>query len=512
MEIDEHRKKRTSPRAVVKRPSVGIYDLVLANLSETVILADKRGFIVYVSPNAAAVLGYSPEDLQAFGSIGAFLGEELFDPTGSDPVAEVREFERTLTGGDGRERIFLITVKKDSVGGGTIVSVFRDITERRQAEMALAESERFLSSVFASVPDGISVVDKDLTILRVNPAMESRYQNAAPLVGKKCYTAYHNRPESCAVCPALRTIETGETQREVILRPYMPGEGVGWVDLHSFPLVDSETGGVRGVVVFARNVTDRKKAEDLLIQNARLEAVAHLSQGISHNFNNLLQVILGNADLALADLAAGDFLRLQHYLARIVDNSCLGARVVKGLQEFIATRTEATSDHTEILDLTDTVARGIELAGPWCEPEPEEHGKNVRLFQMLRTGCFVKGDTRQLLDVVVHLLRNAAEAVAGGGEIRVSTKVEGNEVVLCVEDSGIGIAKENQYRVFEPFYTTRGPGRIGMGLASSLGIVVGHYGKIGVESEEGAGTTFTVRLPLAARLVAELPREPSESL
>jgi len=619
------------------QPPEGVYDLVLTNLSETVVLADERGFIVYVCPNAATVLGYSAEELQAFGRIGAFLGDDLFPPRSEHP-GDVCTFERTLTGGDGRKRVFLIAVKEESFGGGTVVYVFRDvteskrhienlsrikdeqdllldnihtlvwfltdpwthggvnravaeffgmtrdelaqkslgeilrdrmeadiclmgntnaftqkrqirchewvtnaggekrllavtrtpklddkgnvacivcsaddITEQRQAEMALAESERFLSSIFASVPDGISVVDKDLTIMRVNPAMESRYRNAAPLAGKKCYAAYVNRTVPCAVCPALRTIETGETQREVIPRPGIRGKSAGWVELNAFPLVETETGRVRGVVVFARNVTDRKQAEDLLIQNARLEAVAHLSAGVSHNFNNLLQIILGNADLALADITCGDICRLQHYLTRIVDNSRFGAKVVKSLQEFIATRCGATPVHTEILDLTDTVAKGLELAGSWWEADPKGHGKIIRLAHMLRTGCFVKGDKGQLLDVVVHLLRNAAEAVAGGGEIRITTEVKGSEVVLRVEDSGIGIAKEDQYRVFEPFYTTRGPQRIGMGLASSLGIVSGHSGKIEVQSEEGAGTAFTVRLPLATRPVAELRTEPAVS-
>lgn len=135
---------------------------------------------------------------------------------------------------------------------------------RQTTEHALIESERFLASVFTSVQDGISVLDEDMTILRVNPAMEQWYPHALPLVGKNCYQAYHGRSKPCAVCPSLRTIRTGKADFEIIPRRGSSGEITGWLDLYSFPLRDSESGEMRGVIEYVRDITERKRAEEAL--------------------------------------------------------------------------------------------------------------------------------------------------------------------------------------------------------------------------------------------------------
>ena len=144
------------------------------------------------------------------------------------------------------------------------VAVIRNVTERREVEEALRESQTFLSNVFRSIQDGISVLDTEMNIVRANETMEWWYAHAMPLAGKKCYEAYHGRSEPCEMCPALRTLKTGAGAFYVFPRIGRGGNVNGWLDLHTFPLVDAATGEHKGVIEYARDVTERKRVEDAL--------------------------------------------------------------------------------------------------------------------------------------------------------------------------------------------------------------------------------------------------------
>jgi PAS domain S-box-containing protein len=144
------------------------------------------------------------------------------------------------------------------------ISHVQDITQRKKAEEALKESQRFLSNIFSGIQDGLSILDTELNILRVNPAMEQWYSHAMPLVGKKCYEAYHGRGERCDVCPTYQTINTGKAAYEIVPKTGPGGKIVGWLDLYSFPLIDAVTEKMRGVIEYVRDISDRKRAEETL--------------------------------------------------------------------------------------------------------------------------------------------------------------------------------------------------------------------------------------------------------
>jgi two-component system cell cycle sensor histidine kinase/response regulator CckA len=135
---------------------------------------------------------------------------------------------------------------------------------RRRSEEALRESERFLGGILDSIQEGISVLDTERRILRVNPVMERWYAHAMPLIGKKCYEAYHHRDGPCDVCATKRVLDDGAPGHEEVPRRGPTGEVVGWLDLFSFPLIDRTTGKLAGVVEFVRDITQRKAAEAAL--------------------------------------------------------------------------------------------------------------------------------------------------------------------------------------------------------------------------------------------------------
>ncbi|HMK75664.1 MAG TPA: PAS domain S-box protein, partial [Thermodesulfobacteriota bacterium] len=139
----------------------------------------------------------------------------------------------------------------------------------RQTDEPLREAEHFLSDIFASIQDGISILDKDMNIIRVNQTMERWYSHAMPLVGKKCYEAYHGRSERCNICPTHQTVLTGKAAHEVVPKVGPGGKIVGWLDLYSFPFIETSTKKMRGVIEYVRDITERKRAEEQLLNAAQ---------------------------------------------------------------------------------------------------------------------------------------------------------------------------------------------------------------------------------------------------
>jgi PAS domain S-box-containing protein len=153
-------------------------------------------------------------------------------------------------------RIVLLLV---AMGLGVIYIFFnhRGLKEKNAGEL-------FLAGIFSSIQDGLCVLDQDYNILRVNPTMEKWHAHALPLVGKKCYEAYYGRSEPCEVCSARHTLETGEANTCLLTKTGPQGETMGWLELHSFPLLNPDTGKIKGVIEYIRDTTARKEAEDSL--------------------------------------------------------------------------------------------------------------------------------------------------------------------------------------------------------------------------------------------------------
>jgi PAS domain S-box-containing protein len=140
-----------------------------------------------------------------------------------------------------------------------VTGVFFDITDRKRTEEELNKSERFLQNVFDAIQDGISVLDNDLNIFKINNTMEKWYAHAMPFEGRKCYQVYHGKTERCEICPSTRALETGSLQKDIV--PLVEsGQTVGWLELYAFPILDAY-GNPSGIVEYVRNITEKRQAE-----------------------------------------------------------------------------------------------------------------------------------------------------------------------------------------------------------------------------------------------------------
>lgn len=395
-------------------------------------------------------------------------------------------------------------------------SLQTEIAERQRAEAALRNNESFLSNTFSSIQDGLCVLDSELNIVRVNPAMERWYAHALPLVGQKCYEAYHRRSEPCQVCPSRQTLETGKVASEVIPKMGAHGEVAGWLEVYSFQLVDTDSGKMKGVINYIRDITEHKQAEEALRQSeeqlrqaVKMEAVGRLAGGVAHDFNNILTGITGYCELLLMDFKDHDSRRQD--MEEIKNAAERAASLTRQLLAF----SRKQMLQMQPLDLNVVVANMDRMLKRII-------GEDIELATIPAPGpAFVKADPGQMEQVILNLAVNAREAMPRGGKLTVETAnlnldadytqqhlevKAGPYVMLAISDTGSGLDKETQSRIFEPFFTTKEPGQgTGLGLATVYGIIKQSGGHIYIYSEPGQGTTFKIYLPRLEDAVASAP-------
>ena len=239
----------------------------------------------------------------------------------------------------------------------------------------------------------------------------------------------------------------------------------------------------------AERIKAQRKAEQNLVQSARLAAVGEMAAAVAHELNSPLTTVMGFVELALEDLPASS--KTHEDLQLVLQEARRARDIVRRLLDF-ARRTEpmriATDINTLVNETLALVAHLITTSGVLLDVYLDEH---LPLVQV---------DRAEIKQVLLNLIHNALQAMPHGGEMRVTTSHIEDEtgawVVIAITDTGVGMSAEQQMRIFEPFYTTR-RGGTGMGLAVSYSIVQQHGGEILVQSQEGVGSTFSVRLPIS---------------
>ncbi|MEK7371640.1 MAG: ATP-binding protein, partial [candidate division NC10 bacterium] len=256
----------------------------------------------------------------------------------------------------------------------------------------------------------------------------------------------------------------------------------------------------------ARAYADLAATQDQLVRTEKLRALGEMASGVAHDFNNMLAVIVGRAQLMLADIQDP---RHRRWL-QVIERSALdGAQTVRRLQEFSRVRRDQPF---VAVNVNRIVEEALEATSPRWQEEPRSRGIVVEVSTRLNPDLPpVAGDPAELREALTNLILNAVDAMPQGGTLTLETRRADGRVEILVSDTGVGMPEDVRERIFDPFFTTKGSQGTGLGLAMTYGILSRHDARVTVESEEGRGTTFRLSfaasdLPAEPRIDAEAPR------
>ena len=402
---------------------------------------------------------------------------------------------------DGSVRRLLLTKAPLLAADGEIAGIVTagiDITDRYVAEQALRQSEDRFRTLIEQAPIAISV-SRDGIGLYANPKFVQMF-------GLPSSTAAIGRPITEYFAPEFREASRERTRRRALGLPVpLEWESVGVrSDGSRFPihvaLEQVQLPDGMANLGFVLDLTERKAAEqaqeqaqEQLRQAAKEEDIGRLAGGIAHDFNNLLTAIRGSAEMALLGLPPGEGPRED--LEQIEQSADRAAALTRQLLAFA----RRTMLQPEVVDLG-AIVRSLE---PMLR---RLIGEDITLVTVTPEGTgSVLADPGKIEQVIVNLAVNARDAMPTGGTLTIETadsselSASGPMTTLSVTDTGLGMDAQVQGHLFEPFYTTKGPGQgTGLGLATAHGIVRQSGGTITVQSAPGSGSTFTIHLPRVA--------------
>jgi PAS domain S-box-containing protein len=377
------------------------------------------------------------------------------------------------------------------------VALVRDITERKEIEALLRYKELFdnvIDPVFICQPQGAFLEVNDVACDQLqysrSEILQMRFKDIVPPSQRGVLQRMDER---------IRCGETVQAEIEVMTH----SGGTIPYEFHS-RLIDYQH--KPAVLSVARDVSMRKKMEEKLIRSERLSAVGEMASGVAHNFNNLLQMILGAGEAALSKLGAGEIRKSQEAIYTLIEACQRGADIVKRIKEFTLAKNDEIKA-AKVFDLGDLISEAVQLTKPFWS-DPAAPGK-YRLNYIRPLGAMVKGNPSELYEVLVNIIKNALEAMPKGGTMTISSEMRNGRIHLSVADTGEGISEENLQRLFQPFFTTKGKRSSGLGLSSSYGIVKKHQGSMAVKSVLGQGSTFVISLPLAQAKPTDVVKPPS---
>jgi PAS domain S-box-containing protein len=498
------------------RTSEEKYRLVVENANQGIVVI-QDGKVRFVNPKVTEISGFSQEEL----SERSF--PEFIHPDDRDLVAN-RHRDRLK--GEEVPHVYAFRVRDrygtirwleiNAVlitweGRPATLNFLSDITERKETLDALRESEERFRQLAENIDVVFWVNSLNGRKLYINPAYETVWKQPCERVYKEpaaWLESVHPEDRQHMIEVFEKSKQRDFVRSEYEYRIIWPSGEVRWISERAFPVVN-EHGAVYRVAGIAEDITQHKHLEEQLIWSQKMETVGRLAGGVAHDFNNMLTIIRGYAELGRMGLHPAD--PLHGDLQEILGAANRAAKLTHQLLTFSRRQViePRVINLNDVLLHTDKMLRRI-------------IGEDIELVTLPTEDLGrIRVDPGQVEQVLVNIAVNSRDAMPNGGKLTIETDnvtldetyaarhvgvTPGEYVMLAVSDTGIGMTREVKEHLFEPFFTTKDAGKgIGLGLATCYGIVKQNGGNIWVYSEPGRGTTFKIYFPRVALEAEALP-------
>jgi nitrogen fixation negative regulator NifL len=495
-------------------------------------LTDSKGTILWVNPAFTKLTGYTVAEaigqnmrLLKSGKHDEGFYRNLWETVNSGKVWQGDIINRRKDGSLYDEGMTITPVRDERGESTYFIAMKQDITDRKQAETSLRESEELFRSLSVSSPLGIFLTDIQGRLTYANPRCRELYGFTLMESQNDGWTQFIHVDDREWVTRQWQVFITDGIDYSCEYRVCHRNGNVLCVHVRAGRM-QSERGESTGFVGTIEDVTLRKRSEDDLreskqklehaleelqeaqqqvIQQERLRALGTMASGIAHDFNNALAAILGFTELliyrpeTLADKEKTlRFLQMMNTAAKDAGN------VVNRLREFYRQREEG--EVFVPVDLNRLAEDAVSLTQPKWKNQAEANGIAIHVATELGNIPTVDGNAADLREALTNLIFNAVDAMPQGGTITLRTRLNNSRVILEVIDTGTGMTDEVRTRCLEPFFTTKGDRGTGLGLSMVYGILQRHQGTVDIQSKLGNGTTFILSLPIAVK-----PQPPKET-
>ncbi len=482
---------------------------------------------------AAIALGYSKEEI--IGQHISFIthpdyreiGRKTFQSFVETGVVRNVELHFKRKNGSKLDVVLNATAVRDEQGRILYSrSVCRDITEQKKTERALKESERRFRVIFEQAAIGVALIEtKTGQFLRVN----KKYCDILGLIPEEVtsttFMAVTHPGDLQTDLDHMEKLIKGEIQEFSIEKRYCRKDGaIIWVNLTVSPMWKAGESPDYHIAI-VDDITEKKRMQGVLLQTEKLKALGVITSGVAHDFNNILAIISGNTQLLQESLGNNKELTADR-LSTILKASNDGGEIVRRMRKFIAVEKDVSEFIS--VNIKDVIEQSINFTMPRWKNMAIAGGIKYDIdIRGIKEVPDISGNPTELREVLINIINNALDVMPEGGTITVATRcvrpstsaeseelgvesnkanatelqtqnyeLKGSFVEITVTDTGTGMTEEVKENIFDPFFTTKRAKGSGLGMSVSYGIIKSHDGNREVESEAGAGSTFTLTFPI----------------